>query len=197
MLFSAINYPLCFWEGTRRNCFCLEWWLLLGGGTGRRHCVQSLTKTTLSAVAPCGSDRNFNGTGQKGTRGCWLLSLTVGGFLQPWECLWSRLADGIRKAALSFDRVTWMCDLIVVSPPHGSWSSWGGNSTACVRSSLWDWGYSSAVSRLDDPGFPLQRSITNRPGDLQSQHSGASEAQGCPQLHRGFKAGPGYLRLRK
>lgn len=21
MLFSAINYPLCFWEGTRKNCF--------------------------------------------------------------------------------------------------------------------------------------------------------------------------------
>lgn len=116
MLFSAINYPLCFWEGTRKNRFCLEWWLLLGRGTGRRHSAGASHENHTVSVAPWGS-------GQKGTSGYWLLSLPVSCLLQPWKCRWRRLADGI--SCLGFGGVPWMCDPIVAMPPRGS-SCWMG-----------------------------------------------------------------------
>lgn len=124
MLFSAINYPLCFWEGTRKNRFCLEWWLLLGRGTGRRHSAgASYENHTVS----CGSlglrQKLQTPQGERGQVGTdfsasqWVVFCNPG---NAGDADWQMVST-----ALGLDGVPWMCDLIVAMPPHGS-SCWMG-----------------------------------------------------------------------
>lgn len=97
----------------------------LAEGQGEDTVQEPPMETTLCLWLPGAQTETSDGTGLKGTSGYWLFSLLVSCLLQPWKCWWRRLADGIRKAALGLDGVTWMCDLIMGMPPCGS-SCWMG-----------------------------------------------------------------------
>lgn len=111
MLFSAINYPLCFWEGTgEKNRF-------LPGAVGAPErgrekpllAGASVRETTLfGAVVPAALMEATSVLGEEeGTRQRPGAQDQSRKLLSPWEEVVSRLGSGIRKPGLSLDRVTW------------------------------------------------------------------------------------------